>query len=69
MGSAGMQVGTTPLTWPNSIKQRNFLVAFACKNRDVEIALRPDVCAEIEEKTRLPGVVIHKDHNLVKEHN
>jgi hypothetical protein len=33
---------------------------------DGEITLRPSVCAEIDEKTRLPGVVIHKDHNLVK---
>lgn len=33
---------------------------------DDEITLRPSVCAEIEERTRLPGVIIHKDHNLVK---
>ncbi|MFA9406917.1 MAG: M20 family metallopeptidase [Anaerolineales bacterium] len=30
-----------------------------------EIALRPGLSVEIEEKTRLPGVAISEDHNLV----
>jgi succinyl-diaminopimelate desuccinylase len=33
---------------------------------DDEIALRPGLSVEIEEKTRLPGVAIPENHNLVK---